>query len=285
MRWQDMRQSGNVEDQRGMSGRTMAAGGGGIITIIIIIVYALMGGDPQKIIQNMPQQPGSAQPAGQRQFSPEEEQLAEFVKRVLGDTEDVWHKLFTNMGREYREPKLVLFTDQVQSGCGFASAASGPFYCPEDQKVYIDLGFYRELKNRFRAPGDFAQAYVIAHEVGHHVQNLLGVSEQVHRAQARMSKTEANDLSVRLELQADFYAGVWAHHAQRVKNILEPGDIEEALNAATKIGDDNIQKQAQGYVVPESFTHGSGEQRVRWFKKGFETGDPKQGDTFSARQL
>jgi predicted metalloprotease len=260
-------------------------GGGGILTLIIIIIYALMGGDPNKLANQLPQPSPSAQPAGQTQFSAEDQQLADFVSRVLGDTEDVWHKLFVQMGRDYREPKLVLFTDNVRSGCGFASAASGPFYCPEDEKVYIDLAFYRELKSRFHSPGDFAQAYVIAHEVGHHVQKLLGISDQVHELQSRAGEAERNALSVRLELQADFFAGVWAHHAQRFQNILEPGDIEEALNAATAIGDDNIQKQAQGYVVPESFTHGTGAQRVRWFTKGSQTGDPKQGDTFSARDL
>ena len=287
MRWQDLRKSGNVEDQRGGSGKAMALGGGGIVTLIVIIIYALMGGDPNKLANQLPQgQPqGNASPAGQTQFSAEDQQLADFVSRVLGDTEDIWHKLFVQMNRDYREPKLVLFTDNVRSGCGFASAATGPFYCPEDEKVYIDLAFYRELKNRFHAPGDFAQAYVIAHEVGHHVQKLLGISDKVHDMQSRADETERNALSVRLELQADFFAGVWAHHAQKFQNILEPGDIEEALNAASKIGDDNIQKQAQGYVVPESFTHGTGAQRVKWFKKGFETGDPNQGDTFNARDL
>ena len=283
MRWQDLRPSGNVEDQRGISGKTLAMGGGGIGTIIIFLIYMFMGGDPSKLGSQL-SQPGAGQSQNQP-LSAEDRQLGDFVSRVLGDTEDVWHSLFVKMGKEYREPKLVLFSDRVQSGCGFASAASGPFYCPEDQKVYIDLAFYRELKNRFRAPGDFAQAYVIAHEVGHHVQKLLGTSDRVHAMRQRLSEGEYNKVSVRLELQADFYAGVWAHHAQRVKSILEPGDIEEALNAASKIGDDNIQKQAQGYVVPESFTHGTGEQRVRWFKKGFETGDPAQGDTFNARDL
>jgi predicted metalloprotease len=286
MRWQDLRKSENVEDQRGGSGKAMALGGGGIVTVIIVILYALMGGDPNKLANQLPQGQGNgAQPAGQTQFSPEDQQLADFVSRVLGDTEDVWHKLFVQMNRDYREPKLVLFTDNVRSGCGFASSATGPFYCPEDEKVYIDLAFYRELKNRFHAPGDFAQAYVIAHEVGHHVQKLLGISDRVHDLQSRADESEKNALSVRLELQADFFAGVWAHHAQKFQNILEPGDIEEALNAATAIGDDNIQKQARGYVVPETFTHGTGAQRVRWFKKGFDTGDPKQGDTFSARDL
>lgn len=284
MRWQDLRPSNNVEDQRGsgggFSGKSIALGGGGIGTLIIVILYALMGGNPQQLMQQGGQT-GTSGGAAPAQLSAEDKQLGEFVKHVLGDTEDVWHKLFVQMKREYREPRLVLFSDRVESGCGFASAATGPFYCPEDQKVYIDLAFYRELQNRFKAPGDFAQAYVIAHEVGHHVQKLLGISDMVHQKRQRVSETEGNDLSVRLELQADFFAGVWAHHAQTMKHVLEPGDIEEALRAATQIGDDNIQKQARGYVVPETFTHGTGAQRVRWFRKGFDTGDPAQSDTFS----
>jgi uncharacterized protein len=283
MKWQDLRPSGNVEDERGsggFSGRTIALGGGGIGSAVLIILYMLFGGNPQQLVQ----QPQTGTQS-QQQFSVEDQQLADFVRHVLGDTEDVWHKLFVEMNREYREPKLVLFSDRVQSGCGFASAASGPFYCPEDQKVYIDLSFYRELKTRFKSPGDFAQAYVIAHEVGHHVQKLLGISDRVHNLQARADERERNALSVRLELQADFFAGVWAHHAQTMMHVLEPGDMEEALHAASAIGDDNIQKQSQGYVVPDSFTHGTGAQRVKWFKKGFDTGDPSQGDTFSAREL
>jgi predicted metalloprotease len=273
----------------------MAIGGGGIGLLIIMGIVWLLGGDPRQVAQIAQQSPsgqgagataGPAQQAGDRQFSPEEQQMADFVSAVLGDTEDVWHRLFREqLHKEYREPKLVLFTGQVQSACGFASAASGPFYCPGDEKVYIDLSFYRELKQRFKAPGDFAQAYVVAHEVGHHVQNLLGVSDRVHQMRGRVSDEEYNQLSVRLELQADFLAGVWAHHAQKYQNILDPGDIEEALNAAARIGDDNIQKQTQGYVVPESFTHGTGEQRVRWFRKGYDTGDLSQGDTFGARSL
>ncbi len=227
-----------------------------------------------------------SRPAGPpRELSAEEQRLGEFVSVVLADTEDVWNKLFAENGRRYVEPKMVLFSQSVQSGCGGASAAMGPFYCPPDQRVYIDLGFYRELQTRFRSPGDFAQAYVIAHEVGHHVQNLLGISDKVHAARSRVNERDYNELSVRLELQADFYAGVWAHHAQKYRKILEPGDIEEALRAASAIGDDNIQKQSQGYVVPDSFTHGTGEQRVRWFKLGFETGDMKKGDTFNADRL
>lgn len=283
MRWEDLPRSDNVEDRRGSPGRAMLVGGGGIGTLAIIIIYALLGGDPKQLLQQLPQA-GYEQPSNQT-FSPEEKQLADFVSAVLADTEDVWHKKFAEMGATYQDPKLVLFTGQVQSSCGFASAAMGPFYCPEDRKAYIDLSFYQELKQRFHSPGDFAQAYVIAHEIGHHVQNLLGVSDKVHQLQRRANEKEANALSVRLELQADFYAGVWAHYAQQYHNVLEPGDIDEALKAATAIGDDNIQKQSQGYVVPDSFTHGTGEQRVRWFRKGFDTGDMKQGDTFNANPL
>ena len=288
MRWQDMRESNNVEDQRGnsagagmFSGRGLALGGGGIGTVVLVILYLLLGGNPQQLVQQPSQQMGPSR----AQFSAEDQKLAEFVKHVLGDTEDVWHDIFKQMGKDYREPKLVLFTDHVQSGCGFASSATGPFYCPEDEKVYIDLSFYRELHTRFRSPGDFAQAYVIAHEVGHHVQKLLGISDKVSALRRRADERESNNLSVRLELQADFFAGVWANHAQTMQHILDPGDIEQALHAASQIGDDNIQKQAQGYVVPETFTHGTGEQRVRWFRKGFDTGDVTQGDTFSARDL
>ena len=287
MRWQDMRPSDNVEDERGnsgggmLSGRGMMIGGGGIGTLILVVLYLLLGGNPQQLTQQQSQQTAP----NAQQFTAEDQQLADFVRHVLGDTEDVWTQIFKGMGKEYRDPKLVLFTGSIQSGCGFASAATGPFYCPEDEKVYIDLGFYRELRTRFRSPGDFAQAYVIAHEVGHHVQKLLGISDRVHNLQRNATERQANDLSVRLELQADFFAGVWAHHAQTMQHILDPGDLEEALHAASAIGDDNIQKQSQGYVVPETFTHGTGEQRVRWFRKGYDTGDPSQGDTFNARDL
>jgi predicted metalloprotease len=249
------------------------------------VIVMLLGGDPQALLNNLPQnQPGAAvQEDGPK--NPEQERLVDFVEVVLADTEDVWTELFAAQGKTYRKPKLVLFTGQVQSACGNASAAVGPFYCPADEKVYLDLQFYSDLQRRFRAPGDFAQAYVIAHEIGHHVQKQLGISDKVHAAQGQVSKAEANDLSVRLELQADFFAGVWANHAQRTRMILETGDIEEALNAASAIGDDRLQKQAQGYVVPESFTHGSSAQRVRWFKRGLQTGDMSQGDTFNARDL
>ncbi|MCU0538027.1 MAG: zinc metallopeptidase [Hydrococcus sp. Prado102] len=212
---------------------------------------------------------------------PANDEMADFVSVVLADTEDTWHGIFQQSGQTYREPTLVLFRGAVESGCGYAEAAMGPFYCPLDEKVYIDLSFYQDLKNRFQAPGDFAQAYVIAHEVGHHVQNLLGISDKVRAAQRQVSEVEANQLSVRQELQADCFAGVWAHHAERSRQILEAGDIEEALNAASSIGDDRLQKQSRGYVVPESFTHGSSAQRVRWFKRGIETGEPAQCNTFA----
>jgi uncharacterized protein len=280
MRWQGGRQSENVEDRRGSPGLPRMAGGGIGMLLLVIIVIAL-GGDPRPLLQNMARQPQVAapEPAGPRDAQQDDESK-QFVAVVLGDTEDVWSELFQQVGREYEVPKLVLFTGRVQSACGFATAASGPFYCPADQKVYIDLAFFDELRSRFKAPGDFAQAYVIAHEIGHHVQNQLGLMEQVHRAKGRVPEAEYNQLSVRLELQADYFAGVWAHHAQRSRQWLEPGDLEEALRAATAIGDDRLQKQAQGYVVPDSFTHGTSEQRVRWFRRGFESGDLRRGDTF-----
>jgi hypothetical protein len=277
MRWQGSRQSENVEDRRGMRGPAMAGGGLGMLILVIIVIF--LGGDPRPLLRNIQvAPPGGAQQAGP--VDPAQEELKQFVSVVLADCEDVWTALFRQQGREYVKPKLVLFSGRVQSACGMASSATGPFYCPADQNVYIDLSFYEEMKTRFRAPGDFAQAYVIAHEIGHHVQNQLGLMEPVHRARGRVSEREYNQLSVRLELQADFLAGVWAHHADRMRQILEPGDIEEALNAATAIGDDRLQKQAQGHVVPDSFTHGTSAQRVRWFKRGFESGDMSRGDTF-----
>ena len=280
MLWQGRRGSSNVEDRRGVSGGQVAVGGG-ILGVIALVLNFLLGGDPSQLPQQLPTQ--------NRELTAEEkaaeDQRAQFVKVVLAETEDVWNSLFQKMGKDYAEPTLVLFRDAVQSGCGSASSASGPFYCPGDQKVYIDLSFYEELQNRFRAPGDFAMAYVIAHEVGHHVQNLLGISDKVHQLRQQLSEGDYNKYSVMLELQADFLAGVWAHHTQKMKNILEPGDIEEALNAANAIGDDRLQKQAQGYIVPESFTHGTSQQRMYWFKKGFETGDVDQGDTFTAPDL
>jgi len=257
--------------------------GGGLGTVLILIVALIFGADPRQLLEQLPSEP-SSEVQSSRPANPEEEELKQFVSVVLAKSEDVWTDVFKQNGRQYREPTLVLFTDQVRSACGMAGAAVGPFYCPGDQKVYIDLSFYEELRRRFNAPGDFAQAYVIAHEVGHHVQNLLGISDRVDAARQRMSEVEANQLSVRLELQADFFAGVFARHVKD-QGVLEPGDIEEALNAASAIGDDKIQRQQSGYVVPDSFTHGSSEQRLRWFKRGYDTGDIRQGDTFSARQL
>lgn len=282
MRWQGRRGSSNVEDRRGR-GRAIAAGGGGLGVIVLVLLVALMGGDPQQLLQQLPQ--GGLPTQGDAPRDPAEDRAAEFVKVVLADTEEVWHEQFRAIGRTYSEPALVLFTGAVRSACGSASSAVGPFYCPGDRTVYIDLSFFRDLSSRFQAPGDFAQAYVIAHEVGHHVQTLMGTSQRVHEARGSVSERAYNDLSVRLELQADFLAGVWAHHAQRKFAILEPGDIEEALRAASAIGDDAIQKQTQGHVVPDSFTHGTSEQRVRWFRRGFETGDIRQGDTFAADRL
>jgi predicted metalloprotease len=242
-----------------------------------------LGVDPRILLQSggIPDQASSV-PA---QRSPQEDRLAEFVSVVLADTEDTWHQLFSAAGQSYREPKLVLFTTMVRSACGMGQSAMGPFYCPPDQKVYIDLGFYQDLKHRHGAPGDFAQAYVIAHEVGHHVQNLLGISDAVQSKRQRVSKADGNQLSVQLELQADCFAGIWAHHADRSRNILEQGDVEEALNAASSIGDDRLQRQSQGYAVPESFTHGTSAQRVRWFKRGIETGDFNECNTFEATRL
>lgn len=255
--------------------------GGGLGLIVVVLLVAFLGGDPSALLEQIGTSGGQVMEGGAGPGSnPEQDELASFVGVVLADTEDVWNQLFRQQGDRYQEPKLVLFSGQVRSACGFASSASGPFYCPADRNVYIDLAFYKELKQRFGAPGDFAQAYVIAHEVGHHVQNLLGISEKVQAMRGRVSEVEHNQYSVRLELQADYFAGVWAHHAQRMK-LLEQGDLEEAMRAANAIGDDTLQKQAQGHVVPDSFTHGSSEQRMRWFMKGFKSGRLDQGDTFS----
>ena len=284
MRWRGERESSNVEDQRGMSGGGRIAIGGGLGTLIIIIIAVLLGADPRQFLQQVPNDTAPSTSQAPRPGNTEEEELKKFVSVVLAKTEDVWQDIFRQNGKQYRDPTLVLFTGEVQSACGLGSAASGPFYCPEDQKVYIDLSFYEELRRRFRSPGDFAQAYVIAHEVGHHVQKLLGISDRVDSMQRRMSEVDANRLSVRLELQADFFAGVFARYVQK-QGLLEEGDIEEALNAASAIGDDAIQKQTSGRVVPDSFTHGTSEQRLRWFRKGFDTGDIRQGDTFSATNL
>jgi predicted metalloprotease len=287
MRVEDQRRSEQIEDRRGISvGRGVAGGGIGIVVVALLAMF--FGIDPSVLLQGGPS-PGAVAPEPQQQVEARapsrEDKMADFVAAVLGSTEDTWTELFARSGRRYEKPTLVLFTGAVESACGFAQAAVGPFYCPTDQKLYIDLAFYRDLQDRFRAPGDFAQAYVIAHEVGHHVQNLLGIAERVHAAQRRAGEREANALSVRMELQADCLAGIWAQHANRAKHILEGGDIEEGLGAAAAVGDDRIQKASRGYVSPESFTHGSAQQRVRWFRRGLETGDIKACDAFSAAQL
>jgi uncharacterized protein len=280
MLWQGRRESSNVDDRRGMGGGGLAVGGG-IGGIIIAIIYFFLGGSSGNDSSGDGGFLQQQAPMSQEQKA-SQDQLASFSKVVLADTEDVWAKLFSEQGRKYVDPRMELFTGSDKSGCGFASAATGPFYCPADSKVYLDLSFFQELQDRFHAPGDFAMAYVIAHEVGHHVQHLLGITEKVDQMRGRLSETEMNKLSVRLELQADFLAGVWAHHAQQMKHILENGDVDEALKAANAIGDDRLQKQSQGYVVPDAFTHGTSEQRMYWFKKGFETGDIEQGDTFNS---
>lgn len=283
MLWRGQRQSDNIEDRRGMSRGGMAIGGG-LGGIVLLVIALLLGADPRQLLEQLPSQDSASPTQTSRSTTPQEEERKQFVATVLANTEDVWTDLFRQMGRQYREPKLVLFGDQVESACGLAGAAVGPFYCPGDEKVYLDLSFLNELHTRFRAPGDFAEAYVIAHEVGHHIQRLLGTMAKVDAARGRLREEENNQLSVRLELQADFLAGVWAHYAQK-KGVLEPGDMEEALGAASAVGDDRLQREAQGYAVPDSFTHGTSEQRIRWFRKGFDTGDVRQGDTFSARSL
>ncbi len=303
MRWRGSRKSSNIEDRRGMSGPAMAGGGGGIFRIIFMIYrifgfkgtaiavvglvgYGLYTGDLQQMLVDGTSQ-SSQQGSGQKtvQQSAEEKEIVQFVSVVLADTEDTWKALFQAEGKKYQEPKLVLFRRSVKSGCGFGSAQMGPFYCPADQKVYIDLSFYSDLKSRHGAPGDFAQAYVIAHEIGHHIQTITGISKQVHQAKQKLSQVKGNQLSVKQELQADCYAGLWAHHANRSRQILETGDVEEALTAASAIGDDRLQQQAQGRVTPDSFTHGSSEQRVRWFKRGLEQGSIKACDTFAVSSL
>jgi predicted metalloprotease len=283
MLWQGRRESENVEDARGSGGGRLVLGGG-IGTVILVVLYLLLGGDPQALFDAQQQQAQVSQPAQVDNQAPRDE-ASKFVAVVLADTEDAWNEVFRQMGREYDEPRLVLFTDLIQSGCGFASGATGPFYCPQDRRVYIDLGFFRQLQERLGAGGDFAEAYVIAHEVGHHVQNLLGITDRVQAARGRVGQSEYNQLSVRLELQADFLAGVWARYTDRVKHVVEAGDIEEAIRAASAVGDDRLQRRSRGYVVPDSFTHGTSEQRVRWFRRGYETGDLRQGDTFNAPEL
>ncbi len=286
MRWEGRRQSGNVEDRRGQGGGRGGGGlalGGGVGTLVLVVVVMLLGGDPRALLDMATQ--GGAQQGSEYVSTPEDEKLKELVGVVLADTEEVWEAEFAKLGRTYQQPKLVVFAGGVRSGCGFADAQVGPFYCPADLTVYVDLSFFRDLSKRFGAPGDFAQAYVIAHEVGHHVQKLLGTSDKVNAARGRVSQEEQNELSVRLELQADFLAGMWAKKAQEKFDFLDPGDLEEALRAANAIGDDTLQKQAQGRVVPDSFTHGTSQQRMKWFRKGFESGDIRQGDTFSSRDL
>jgi predicted metalloprotease len=279
MRWQGRRESGNVEDRRGMAGPV--AIGGGILGIIALLFNLFLGGD---VDVSQLQAPGGGSAPMSAEAKAREDELAGFVKVVLAETEDVWNKVFAENGSQYREPTLVLFSGAVQSACGSASAASGPFYCPGDQKLYIDLSFYDELSQRFGAPGDFAMAYVVSHEVGHHIQTLLGTTQKLAQIRQQVSQEEYNKYSVMLELQADFLAGVWAHHTAN-KNLLDANDIEEAMRAANAIGDDRLQKQAQGYTVPESFTHGTSEQRMYWFKRGYESGDIRQGDTFNDARL
>jgi uncharacterized protein len=273
------RGSTNVEDRRGLSGGGLAAGGG-VIGVIIYLLYSFLGGgniDPSQL----PVPPGQQTEMTATEQKADDER-AQFVKVVLAETEDVWNKLFADAGKKYTEPTLVLFRDAVQSACGNASSASGPFYCPEDSKLYIDLSFYQDMQDKLNAPGDFAMAYVIAHEVGHHIQKLNGTAAKISRLRQQSNEADANRYSVMMELQADFLAGVWAHHDEKMKNILDKGDIDEALNAANAIGDDRLQKESTGRVVPDAFTHGTSAQRMYWFKKGFETGDIQQGDTFNA---
>jgi hypothetical protein len=282
MRWRGRQGSSNIEDRRGV--RFGRAGGIGIGTILLALVAMYFGQDPSVVLQGIqPSAPTSEEVPYNE--TPEEAQLREFVSVVLADTEETWGQIFSQAGATYEQPKLVLFNGAVESACGFAQAAVGPFYCPGDRKVYIDLSFYQDLQSRFGAPGDFAQAYVVAHEIGHHVQTLMGISERNMAARQSVGEAEANALSVRQELQADCFAGIWAHNADRSRQLLEQGDIEEGLNAAAAIGDDRLQKQSRGYIAPESFTHGSSEQRVRWFKRGFESGSVQSCDTFGANSV
>jgi predicted metalloprotease len=283
MRWQTGRRSTNVEDQRSM--RVGGAAKGGIGTVVLVLVALYFGVDPSVVLQGTGGGTGGSSDPAPVRHSAAEEQLKDFVSVVLADTEDTWHELFRDAGSRYQEPHLVLFSGAVNSACGLAQAATGPFYCPGDQKVYIDLSFYRDLQQRFGAPGDFAQAYVIAHEIGHHVQTLLGISQEARKAQAKLGQTEVNALSVRQELQADCFAGIWAHHADRSRQIIESGDIDEALTAAAAIGDDRLQKQSRGYVSPDSFTHGSSAQRTKWFKRGWSKGEISACNTFETASL
>ena len=284
MRWTGRRRSENVEDRRGIGGRGLALGGG-LGGLVVVALVLLLGGDPNEVIQSLQTDDPYLSTETSQPLSEEERQMGDFVAVVLGNIEDVWRSVFSEGGQVYREPRLVLYTGQVSSACGYAGSATGPFYCPGDEKVYLDLSFFADMQRELGAEGDFALAYVIAHEVGHHVQNLLGIQEQVQAERGRMSEREYNQLSIRMELQADFLAGVWAHYAREETDFLEEGDIEEGINAAAAVGDDRIQRQTQGYVVPDSFTHGTSQQRVRWFRKGLESGDVSQGDTFNADVL
>lgn len=304
MRWMGGRRSENIEDRRGESAGGFGGGfpggfgggggrrigiGGGIGGIVVVVILLLLGVDPSVLLQGgdgyVPAPSEQQQPAPRMPGTQAQDEQTQFVSVVLADTEDTWNEIFRSQGQNYVEPKLVLFSGAVNSACGFAQAAVGPFYCPNDMKVYIDLSFYNDLKSRFAAPGDFAQAYVVAHEVGHHVQRLLGLLERAQRAKQNAGEAQANAIQVRVELQADCFAGVWAHHADRSRGVVEPGDIDEALNAAAAIGDDRLQRRSRGYVSPESFTHGTSEQRARWFRRGFEQGKLGACDTFSAQQL
>jgi uncharacterized protein len=285
MRWENERRSDNVEDRRGMT-RSKGVMGGGLGVLVIVLLAWFFGVDPTQLLNQMPESGSMTTDIPSQPRPADENRMAELVSVVLAETEDTWSDIFRRSGSAYQVPKLVLFTDAVSSACGFTDAAVGPFYCPEDQKVYIDLVFFQELKDRFQAPGEFAQAYVIAHEVGHHVQNLLGLSEQMDNAQRRVrSEAESNAISVRMELQADCLAGIWANHTERARHILEAGDVESALRAASAIGDDRLQRQTRGYVTPDSFTHGSSEQRMRWFSRGFQSGDMAQCNTFKSPSL
>lgn len=285
MRWEAGRRSSNVEDRRGARGGNRAVVGGGIGTVVLLLVALALGIDPSALLLVGGGGGGGGLPGPSTPASPEEDRMADFVSVILADTEDTWGMLLPSMGRSYEEPRLVLFTGSVQSGCGFAGAQVGPFYCPADRRIYLDLSFFDELQRRFGAPGDMARAYVVAHEVGHHVQTLLGISGEVSRRRQGLSEAEGNDLSVRQELQADCFAGVWGHFADRSRGLLEAGDLEEALGAAAAIGDDRLQERSRGYSVPESFTHGTSAQRARWFRVGFETGDPQRCDTFAAAEV
>jgi predicted metalloprotease len=287
MRWRGREQSSNVEDRRGQRGITAkrVGGIGGVGAIIVALIAVYFGQDPSVVLQGLNEAAGPGTETGEPyQESAQEAEIRQMIGVVLKDTEQTWHEIFAASGKQYAEPRLVLFANAVESACGSANSAVGPFYCSGDQQVYIDLSFFNDLSQRFGAPGDFAQAYVVAHEVGHHVQNLLGTLGQVHRAKQQSSETDANALQVRIELQADCYAGIWAHHASASRQLLESGDIEEGLAAASAIGDDRLQKQAQGHVTPESFTHGTSAQRVRWFKRGLESGRANDCNTFESKQ-